>query len=261
MLDEIVNNKLQEVRERKAKLPLSEIKKMVKDKKVETRKFFENLNASKILGKPGLIAEIKFSSPSKGLIRDNKSLEEVTEIYNHNFHVTCISVLTDKKYFNGNDEYIKIVKEISSKPVLRKDFIIDEYQIYESYLLETDCVLLIAKILTKNQLEEYYHLALSMNMDVLVEIYSEKDLEKIDFTPSMIGVNSRNLNTMQISIDHLTEMFGKLPDSSVKIAESGIKTKEDVVKLVKIGYNAFLIGETFMSSDNIEEKINELFSF
>ena len=262
MLERILLDKIEEVDECKQKLPLKDIKSLLAEKpKTEEKKFFNSLLNKISLSKPGLIAEIKFASPSKGVIRDDLSPEDVAKVYNDNNHVSCISVLTEKKYFRGDPSYIQRVKNVTNKPILRKDFIIDEYQIYESAYLGADCILLIATCLTKSQLCEYLAIAQELGLDALVEIYNERDLVKVEGLPiNMIGVNSRNLKTLEVSIENQEKMLEKLPkEVPIKVAESGIKTKEDIFRLINVGFNAFLIGETFMKAENISSKIDELF--
>ncbi|MGB9621494.1 MAG: indole-3-glycerol phosphate synthase TrpC [Brevinematia bacterium] len=261
VLDEIVKNKILELEEVKRLLPLEEIKKSLNNTKRRS-KFFESIFSSINKGKPGLIAEIKFASPSKGDIRLDLQPEDVAKVYENSYLVDCISVLTEKKYFKGDISFINRVKSITNKPILRKDFIIDEYQLFESAYYGADCVLLIATILTREELKEFYTLARQLGLDVLVEIYGEEDLQKIErLNLDMLGVNSRNLKTLDVSLSNLKSMISYIKGfSKVLVAESGIKTREDVENLIKYGFNSFLVGESFMISDNIYKKITELFS-
>jgi len=262
MLEKILVSKIDEVDECKQRLPLRNIKSLLTESpRTKEKRFFNTIFYKVSESKPGLIGEIKFASPSKGLIRNDLAPEDIGIIYNNNHHVSCISILTERKYFKGDPSYIQRVKKITNKPILRKDFIIDEYQIYESAYLESDCILLIATCLTKAQLEDYIFIANELGLDVLVELYNERDLVKIEGLPiNMIGVNSRNLKTLEVSIENQERMFEKLPkEIPIKIAESGIKTREDIIRLVNVGFNTFLIGETFMKAEDISSKIDELF--
>lgn len=261
ILDEIIKNKIIELEETKKQLPLHTIKQnLPKQEKKQT--FLNNLLSSINQTKPALIAEIKFASPSKGIIRTDLEPEDIAKVYNQSKFVDCISVLTEKKYFKGDVSFINRVKNTTNKPILRKDFIFDEYQVFESVYYGADAILLIATALTKEKLKELYHLAKELGLDILIEIYDKEDIPKIEnLNVEILGINSRNLKTLDVSLAHLREIVKHVKDlSKVLVAESGIKTIEDVKTTIEYGFNAFLIGETLMKSDNIESKINELFS-
>lgn len=257
-LERIISAKKLELEKRKAELPLEEI--ISNLNKYTRRNFLDALRRKVSIGKPALIAEVKFASPSRGTIRDDLTPERVAEIYEKNSLVDCISVLTEKQYFKGDITYLDRVRRVTSKPILRKDFIIDEYQIYESVFYGADCILLIALCLEKEQLQDFMALSENLGISTLIEVYEEEDIEKIkDIKVEILGINSRNLKTLQVSLERSLELLSKVPTKSeIVVAESGIKSREDIVKAVNGGFNAFLIGEAFMSSNNIDTKINEL---
>lgn len=206
----------------------------------------------------GLIAEIKLESPSKGEISLH-SLEKLAKIY-EDFDVDCVSVLTEDKYFKGSLEDIKRVKSICNKPILMKDFIISEYQIYEGVISGADSVLLIAAMLSKGKLQKFLKICRSLNISALVEVHSKKELKKcldLEYL-EIVGVNSRNLNTFQINDRIRNQIADMIPSDIVKVAESGINSKEDVKKLYNLGYDAVLVGEMLVKSREPWIKINEI---
>lgn len=260
MLDKIILSKREEIEYLKKLYPVEMLLKALPDRSRYKNRFVYSLMKSIESGKPGLIAEIKFQSPSKGVIRKSGIPEDIAKVYEESRYVDCISVLTEGRYFGGHISYVLRVKTVSAKPILRKDFIIDEYQIYESAFFGADAILLIASCLSKEDIKRFLNLAYELSLDVLVELYDESDIEKIEgLNIEMLGINSRNLKTLDISLDHqrkIVENLGYKP--KVLIAESGIKTQKDIVNSIKSGFNAFLIGETFMSAEDIGGKISEL---
>ena len=260
VLDKILEKKFLEIEERKNILPLDGIVSKLKNSSEVKRNFYYSLKKSVSNGKPGLIAEIKFASPSRGVIRDSFTLEYVAKVYQESSYVDCISVLTEKYFFNGDISFIGKVKGIASKPILRKDFIIDEYQVYESAYYGADCILLIASCLSREQIKRFLKLSKDLGMSVLVEIYSKEDIQKIDgLDIEILGINSRNLNTLEISLERSFSILKSISSRPyIIVAESGIKTKDDVLKAISWGFNSFLIGESFMSSDDVDLKIREI---
>jgi len=206
-----------------------------------------------------LIAEIKNASPSSGIIRNDFNHIEIARDY-QNAGVQAISVLTEEDYFLGNLAYLKEVKNLTALPVLRKDFILDSYQIYESRLYGADAVLLIAGLLTQEELAEFSSLALSLGMDSLVEVHDEKELKKILKLKSisLIGINNRNLHTLDVDFKTVERLFPLIPKEKTVVVESGIKTSQDVLFLKILGVSACLIGTAFMQSENIPKKIEEI---
>lgn len=208
-----------------------------------------------------LIAEIKKASPSKGVIRSNFNLDEIIRDY-ISFPADAVSILTDKKFFQGKKEYLSRFKSISKKiPVLRKDFIIDERQVYESFYLGTDIILLIVAMLPKEQLQNLFSLAKNLGMEILVETHTQDEIKlALDIDAEIIGINSRDLNTFNVNLNNTLNLVSLIPNNIIKVAESGIHTKEDILKVEDAGFDVVLIGEAFMASDNIQQTYNELFT-
>lgn len=204
-----------------------------------------------------LIAELKKASPSKGLIRKDFDPIKICSIYDEK-NVNAISVLTEEDFFQGHLSYIKTVKDIASKPILRKDFIFDEYQIYESRVNHADAILLIAAILEKNQAKEYLHLAEELGLHVLFEVHDEYDLEKaLSIDADIIGINNRNLKTLKIDLTTTFRLKKDIPRGKTVVSESGIKDRNDVIKLQDAGVDAMLIGTSLMEAEDIGRKIDE----
>ncbi len=208
-----------------------------------------------------LIAEIKKASPSRGIIRGDFNPAKIAMTYQAN-GASAISVLTDERFFEGRLEYIKKVKENISLPVLRKDFIIDEYQIYESVAAGADAILLIADLLSVNELTGFYNLAASLGLDVLMEVHDEEDIEKALATEALIiGINNRDLHTFRADLSATQKLIRLLPQNKIKVSESGIKSYEDVMFLKSLGVNAVLIGEAFLEAEDIAGKMREIMRY
>lgn len=202
-----------------------------------------------------IIAEIKKASPSKGLICEDFHLDMIAGDYKI-ANVDCISVLTEPYFFLGDNSYVQIVKNISKKPVLRKDFIIDELQIYESKIIGANCILLICSLLDETKLSKFLKLADSLNLSALVEAHNEDEIKTaIKANARIIGVNNRNLKTFEVDFNNSLKLRNLVPDDVLFVSESGIKTRDDIIKLQKANVDAVLIGETFMKS---EDKIAEI---
>lgn len=208
--------------------------------------------------KPAVIAEVKKSSPSKGIIRQDFNHIEIAKSYLHG-GADCLSILTNKPFFSGELEYIKEVRLEVDLPILRKDFIIDDYQVYESRNALADCILLIVAALTKTQLEDYYLLAKELNMDTLVEIHDESELDiALEIKAPLIGINNRNLITFESNLDTSIVLKEKSPIETFFISESGISTVEDIKFLRENGIYGYLIGEAFMRAPNPGLKLKEI---
>ncbi|MCL5031630.1 MAG: indole-3-glycerol phosphate synthase TrpC [Thermotogae bacterium] len=252
ILDEIVRYKLSKVESQKKEKPLDPIK---VPSKIEKRDFKGAISKDHI----AIIAEIKKASPSKGIIQTDFSPKKQAQIYN-SADVDAISVLTEDRYFDGKDEYLKLVKDETKKPVLRKDFIVDEYQIAESKSLGADAILLIVAILQKS-LKHFYELAKSLELDCLVEVHDEKELEiALKCGCEIVGINNRNLKDFSVDFSTTERLIKNIPDEVTTVSESGIKTVDDVRYLSSIGVDAVLIGETLMrmSKDEILNFIGEI---
>ncbi|MFH1540721.1 MAG: indole-3-glycerol phosphate synthase TrpC [Elusimicrobiota bacterium] len=256
ILNKIVEYKKLELAYRKTQLPIGKIKSYV-EKMPPPRDF--KLAISK-LNHINLIAEIKKASPSAGEIVKNLNVEKIAKQYEE-ADADAISVLTETKYFHGDISYINLVKQASSIPILRKDFIIDEYQIYESRYFGADAVLLIAAILDVEKIKKFYRLASELTLSAIVEVHNDDELKAVLKTGAeIIGINNRNLFTLTVDINTTLKLKEKIPDGKVVISESGIKTRQDIEKLKNIEVNAVLIGEYFMRSQNIKKAVAKLFA-
>ena len=245
ILKEIVANKQKEVLRRKNLISLSELESMPNFKK-ECLSFKEHLlNPEKL----GIIAEFKRKSPSKGIINANADVKDVTAGYQAG-GASAISVLTEIGYFNGSDIDLTNAKSVTSIPIIRKDFVVNIFQIAESKALGADAILLIAEVLEKEQLCEYLAYAHEIGLQALIEVHGELDLDKLPSAVQIVGVNNRNLNTFDVNLSHSANMLNLLPKNVLKVAESGIASVEDYLTLKQIGFDAFLIGEFFMRNHN-----------
>ncbi|MDA0835838.1 MAG: indole-3-glycerol phosphate synthase TrpC [Planctomycetota bacterium] len=206
----------------------------------------------------GLIAEFKKASPSAGIIRAEADPLSVATIYEqHGAH--CMSVLTDEHFFGGSLDDLIAVRNAVSLPVLRKDFLLDTYQVYEARAAGADAILLIAECLDDCRLRELFFLTYELGMDALIEIYDPENLDRVlRLSPELLGINNRNLKTMVTSLDHTTGLAGRIPSETLLISESGIKTRDDVLRLQHAGARGILVGETLMKSSDIGAKIDEL---
>lgn len=257
VLDKIYARKREEVETASKQLPLDELKKQVEDAP-STRGFLKAL-----IGAPGLalIAEVKKASPSKGLIRPNFDPAEVARTYEA-AGAHCLSVLTDKDYFQGSPENLRIAKSVTSLPCLRKDFLYDEYQVYEARAWGADAILLIVAMLEPDRLKELHHQAVELGMDVLVEVHSEEELMvALAVGAKLIGVNNRNLKTFETSLETSKRLIPMIPPYAVAISESALHTPEDVVKVKEFGAKGVLIGTSFCSSPDIAAKVKEVMSW
>jgi indole-3-glycerol phosphate synthase len=218
--------------------------------------FIEAINKPRVIS---LIAEVKKASPSKGVIRENFNLQEIATAYKE-AGVQAVSVLTEEDYFLGNINYIAEVKAAADLPVLRKDFIFEAYQIYESRFFGADAILLIADLLTKDKLVELMEVASGLGLDYLVEVHTEKELKKVLTLKNvpLIGINNRDLHTLEVDLKTTEKLFTLIPRDKVVVVESGIKTYQDMLFLKVLGVNAVLIGEAFMASPDIRKKVEEV---
>ncbi|MGH8026368.1 MAG: indole-3-glycerol phosphate synthase TrpC, partial [Pseudoxanthomonas sp.] len=210
-------------------------------------------------GDAAVIAEIKKASPSKGVIRNDFRPAEIAMSYEFG-GAACLSVLTDVDFFQGADAYLQQAREACTLPVLRKDFTIDPYQVYEARALGADCILLIVAALDDGQLVELSGLAMQLEMDVLVEVHDIDELERALQVPvPLIGINNRNLRTFEVSLETTLAMKDAVPKDRLLVTESGIVVAEDIAKMRNAGVNAFLVGETFMRADEPGEALRQLF--
>jgi indole-3-glycerol phosphate synthase len=254
ILNEILEVKEKEVSDLKKKYSFSSFTEM-EFYESETLSFYNSLkNKSEI----SVIAEIKKASPSKGIIKEDFDQIEIAETYFHN-GADAVSVLTDENFFKGKIEYLRNIASFKSLPLLRKDFIIDEYQIFQSKAFGADFILLISEILSKNQLAEFTYAANEIGLEILLELHSEEQLSKIDFNLSnMIGINNRNLDDFSVDLNTCINFSQNLPEDVMVVAESGINNGADVQLLKKSNIDAILVGEYLMRSENIDAALQQL---
>ena len=247
LLDKIIKDKKREVLLKKSIIPILQLEQSILFER-KTISLSHNLRNSN----SGIIAEHKRRSPSKGELNYNFSVEEVAKGY-ENAGVCGISVLTDGKYFGGSLDDLLLARATVNCPLLRKEFIVEEYQILEAKAFGADLILLIAAVLTREEIKNLSEFAQTLGLEVLLEVHNLDELQK-SIMPSlnMIGVNNRNLKTFEVSLDFSKQLADKIPNDFVKISESGISTIEDIQQLKPYGYQGFLIGENFMKSDNPE---------
>jgi len=254
-LKEIVARKKEKIILSKEQLPESELKNKVQDLPA-TRPFIKAITKERQIS---LIAEIKKASPSKGIIRENFNHLEIAKIYQES-GVQAISVLTEEDYFLGNISFLSDVKNATTIPILRKDFILEPYQVYESRVFGADAILLIADLLTQENISEMVETASNLGMDCLVEVHNEKELKKVLKLKEvqLIGINNRDLHTLEVDSKTTEKLFTLVPKGKPVVVESGIKSRQDVTFLKILGVSAVLIGSAFMESADIQPKVEEI---
>ena len=254
VLEQICDKKRAHVAAQKEQTPLE----YLKEKIAQTSKPRGFLNHLRNKAPCAIIAEVKQASPSKGLLTKNFNPAEIAKTYEE-AGAACISTLTDKPYFLGCDKDLTSVLSNTSLPVLRKDFMIDAYQIFESRALGADCILLIMAALTDKQAETFHDLAKDLEMDVLIEIHDNQELSRaLKLNPKLIGINNRNLKTLDVDLQTSFSLVENIPDAVFKISESGISTAEEIRALQQLGFQGFLIGETLMRQKNIKKTLKTL---
>jgi indole-3-glycerol phosphate synthase len=248
ILDKIVYDKKSEIENLSKIISISDL-----ENQKDFTKQSKSLKESILKSKSGIICEFKRKSPSNEKINYKSNVSDVINGY-EKAGAVGVSILTNKKYFDGSISDINEVKKSINIPILRKEFIISEYQIVESKSIGADAILLIASILNKEDIKNYSSLAKSLGLEVLLEIHSIDELNKISNTDvDIIGINNRNLDTLDIDIKNSIDMFEKIPNEFIKISESGISKVESIIRLIKVGYDGFLIGENFMKTSKPEE--------
>jgi len=254
ILNEIVKYKKDFIKDQKFKVPLKKLISQIQDLP-ESSNFKQTIKKTT---KINLIAEIKKASPSKGIIREDFNPEKIAKIYQEN-NASAISILTDEKFFQGSIEYLKSIRKVVNIPILRKEFIIDEYQIYESRIAGADAILLIVSILDKYQLKDFKELCSVLNLSILLEVYNKKELDiALEFDFPIIGINNRNLQTFEVDINNTIELIKCIPRDKIKVSESGISNYEQVKLLEDNNIDAILVGETLMREKDIAKAINNL---
>lgn len=260
ILKKIIFRKLEEIQQGCEKISLREMKqKALMMTTSPTKGFADALQAKQDAGQSAVIAEIKKASPSKGVLRDPFDPVEIAKSYEAN-GAACLSVLTDRDFFQGSNEYLQQVREAVDLPIIRKDFIVDDYQVYEARVIGADCILLIAAAIGDAQLFELTETALNLGMDVLVEVHNEAEMERALRLPlPMIGINNRDLHTFDVSLETTFSMLDMIEDDRIVITESGILSQEDVKVMREHQVNSFLVGEAFMRAENPGETLAQLF--
>jgi len=223
-----------------------------------SRGFIQAIRNKKAAGEPALIAEVKKASPSKGIIRADFDPQRIAKIYATN-GAACLSVLTDRPYFKGSDEDFEAARNVVRLPVIRKDFMLTPYQIVESRALGADCILIIMAALDDKTAKTLHTLANDFGMDVLVEIHDREELDRaLELNPKMIGVNSRSLKTLEVNIQTAFDLLPHIPADTIRVAESGIATHEELKSLHSAGFDAFLVGESLMREHDIGQAVQKL---
>lgn len=258
ILKKIVQRKQEEIAERISRVTADEIIEQARAASA-VRGFVDNIRNVIEQGKAAVIAEIKKASPSKGVMREHFVPADIARSYEKG-GASCLSVLTDIDFFQGADEYLQQARAACQLPVIRKDFIIDPYQVYEARAINADCILLIVACLSDRQLNELSQLASKLGMDVLVEVHDAEELARaLPLDLPLVGINNRNLRTFETRLETTMELLKQIPEDRIVVTESGIHTKDDVAYMRNNKVNAFLVGEAFMKADEPGEKLRELF--
>ncbi len=259
ILKKILDRKQQEIAQRSQTVSLQQMMAHAEDADAP-RGFVTAIEAKVNAGKAAVIAEIKKASPSKGLLRANFMPAEIAKSYEQH-GAACLSILTDRDFFQGDEAYLEQARAATSLPVIRKDFIIDPYQVYEARAINADCILLIVSALNDQQLNDLTDLALNLDMDVLVEVHDAAELERaLLLNLPLIGINNRNLSTFETRLETTLELLNQIPDNQTVITESGIHTPADVALMRDNDVNGFLIGEALMRADDPGHQLSTLFS-
>ena len=259
ILNQIVDVKRQEIAAALKKKSLAAMRADA-ESRVLTRDFVGAMRAKMAAGKAAVIAEIKKASPSKGILRTDFEPADIAQSYAEN-GAACLSVLTDRQFFQGQPDYLKQARASCELPVLRKDFMVDPYQIYESRAMGADCILLIAACLEDGQMAELEAIARSLDMAVLVEVHDAAELERaLKLKTPLVGINNRNLRTFEVTLETTLSLRDRVPADRLLVAESGILGRADVQRMREAGVNAFLVGEAFMRAPDPGVALAELFA-
>jgi indole-3-glycerol phosphate synthase len=260
ILDTIIATKFQEIKESQKIKSLNQLKDEVKSAS-QPRGFVKAIETQLLKNKAAVIAEIKKASPSKGVIRENFNPKEIAISYEKG-GATCLSVLTDQKYFQGHTNYLKEARAACSLPVLRKDFMVDPYQIYEARMMGADCILLIVAALSFDLMKELEATAHALDMDVLVEVHNQAELDlALQLKTPLLGINNRNLKTFEVSLQTTFDLIKNVSVDKVIVTESGIFTPMDIKIMQDHHVNTFLIGEAFMRQSDPGHSLKTLFQF
>ncbi|MBP0048432.1 indole-3-glycerol phosphate synthase TrpC [Marinobacterium sp. AK62] len=263
ILKKIIARKREEVAERSARVSLEDLKARIEQQQgtaTDPRGFVASLERALSEGRAAVIAEIKKASPSKGVIRDPFVPAEIAPSYEAG-GASCLSVLTDVDFFQGSDEYLQQARAACTLPVIRKDFIVDPYQVYEARALGADCILLIVAALDDQQLADLTALTHALGMDVLIEVHNEAELQRIlPLNTRLIGINNRDLHTFEVSLDNTFKLLDQIPQDRIVVTESGILSPDDVAAMQAREVNAFLIGEAFMRAEDPGQTLADFFA-
>ena len=260
ILNQIVATKREEIALALKKRPLAAVREDA-ESRLLTRDFAAALRAKVAAGLPAVIAEVKKASPSKGVIRADFVPADIAQSYAEH-GAACLSVLTDQRYFQGSPDYLKQARASCDLPVLRKDFMVDPYQVYEARAMGADCILLIAACLDDAQMADLEAIALGLNMAVLVEVHDRDELQRaLRLKTPLVGINNRNLRTFEVSLDTTLAMLPDVPADRLLVTESGILGQADVQRMRDAGVHAFLVGEAFMRAPEPGVALAELFGF
>lgn len=258
ILKKILDHKQLEIDVNSRKVSLAELRDRAADKP-PCRGFVAALSHKIEAGQAGVIAEIKKASPSKGVIREHFVPSDIAASYEDG-GAACLSVLTDEMFFQGSAEYLQQARNACALPVIRKDFLINDYHVYEARAMDADCILLIASALEQSRMEDMYHLATELGMDVLIEVHDEHELHRtLQLPVSLVGINNRNLHTFDVSLDVTYRLLDDIPNDRIVVTESGILTSDDVAAMRGHNVHAFLVGEAFMRAENPGAKLHDLF--
>ena len=258
ILKKIIDRKYQEIAERSAVVSLEDLQRQLHGQSA-CRGFVDAMKAKLAVGDPAIIAEIKKASPSKGVIRERFVPADIARSYQRG-GAACLSVLTDVDFFQGSDAYLQQARSVCSLPVIRKDFIVDPYQVLEARAIGADCILLIVAVLDDSQIAELNAVAQEMGMDVLIEVHNRAELERsLPLGNTLVGINNRDLHTFNTSLENTFQLLDHIPADRIVVTESGIHTIDDIAVMRERGVNAFLVGEAFMRADEPGDKLRELF--
>ena len=259
ILKKIIAEKVREVSQRKAETPAEKLMEISVTEASPIRPFVGAMEAKLVDGLSAVIAEVKKASPSKGVIRKHFVPSEIAISYEQG-GAACLSVLTDAQFFQGSTKYLQEARAACGLPVIRKDFIIDPYQIYEARAMGADCILLIVSALSKEQLYSLYDVALSLEMDVLIEVHDAEELSvALPLGAKLVGINNRNLRTFETSLNTTVDLLEMIPDDRIVVTESGIHTKEDITFMRQHKVDSFLVGEAFMRAEEPGTQLRSLF--
>ncbi len=263
VLTRIIDRKFEEIAERSSTVSIEDLKAQIEAQKgtaTDPRGFVASMQRALAEGRSAVIAEVKKASPSKGVLRENFQPAEIALSYQQG-GASCLSVLTDVDFFQGSTEYLQQARAACALPIIRKDFIVDEYQVYEARAMGADCILLIVSALEDAKMAELNDLAVSLGMDVLIEVHDADELQRsLPLGNTLVGINNRNLHTFDVTLQATIDLLDQIPEDRIVVTESGILAPEDVALMRQHQVNSFLVGEAFMRADNPGQRLAELFN-